>query len=99
MSYYEQDGLQRTDWVGGGQFVNPGMGSIGEQQAAGVNHMDNIWSAQAKMDMTSNAGSYGSIGQSYFRPDGIMVKHVAGNQGGILTWRAGKSAEMKTCDG
>lgn len=65
MSYYEQDGVQRTDWVGGGQFINPGMGSVGEQQAAGVNHMDNIWSAQAKMDMMKNAGNYGAVPTSY----------------------------------
>lgn len=65
MSYYEQDGLQRTDWVGGGQFITPGMGSVGEQQAAGVNHMDNIWSAQAKMDMIENAGNYGSVPTDY----------------------------------
>ncbi|MBU3910906.1 MAG: hypothetical protein KKF85_17065 [Gammaproteobacteria bacterium] len=68
MSYYEQDGLQRTggvDGVGGGQFNTPGMGPIGEQQAAGVNHMDNIWSAQAKMDIMKNAGTYGSAPTSY----------------------------------
>jgi hypothetical protein len=68
MSFYEQDGFQRTggvDGVGGGQFIAPGMGSVGEQQAAGVNHMDNIWSAQAKMDMMNNAGSYGAVPTSY----------------------------------
>jgi hypothetical protein len=65
MSYYEQDGLQRTDWVGGGQFITPDMGSVGEQQAAGVNHMDNIWSAQAKMDMMKNAGNYGAVPAGY----------------------------------
>jgi hypothetical protein len=68
MSVYEQDGFERTggvDGVGGGQFITPVIGSVGEQQAAGVNHLDNIWSAKAKVDMMNNVGNYGSVPASY----------------------------------